>query len=101
MRFHNIELPKDRIVEFCRHKGIKELALFGSILTDHFGPDSDIDILVSFEADCGYSLLDLAQIKEELKTILGREVDLVEKAALKNPFRRHSILHNMEIVYAA
>ncbi len=101
MRFHSIELPDDKIVEFCRKKRITEFAFFGSILTETFGPDSDIDVLVSFEGDCHYSLLDLARIKQDLEVLLGRHVDLVEKASLRNPFRRHSILHHMEIVYAA
>ena len=59
----HLELPKDRIVEFCKDKGITEFALFGSVLTDTFGPNSDIDILVSFDAGRRYSLLDLAGMK--------------------------------------
>ncbi len=101
MQFHGVELPKDRIVEFCRSKGVTEFALFCSILTDTFGPESDIDVLVSFDAGCHYSLLDLARMKQELEVLFGRDVDLVEKASLRNPFRKHAILHNMEIVYAA
>jgi len=101
MRFHGVELSEDRIMEFCRSKRITEFALFGSILTDSFGPNSDIDVLVSFDAECRYSLLDLAKMKQELEALFGREVDLVEKASLRNPFRKHSILNTMEIVYAA
>ncbi|NQV34520.1 MAG: nucleotidyltransferase domain-containing protein [Phycisphaeraceae bacterium] len=101
MRFHSVELPKDRIVEFCQSKKVTEFALFGSILTDTFGPDSDIDVLVSFDAACRYSLLDLARMKQELEVLFDREVDLVEKASLRNPFRKQAILNNMEIVYAA
>ncbi len=101
MRFHSIELSEDRIMEFCRSKRITEFALFGSILTDTFSPNSDIDILVSFDAECRYSLLDLAKMKQELETLFGREVDLVEKASLRNPFRKQAILNAMEIVYTA
>ncbi len=101
MQFHSVELPKDRIVEFYRSKGVTEFALFGSILTDAFGPDSDVDVLVSFDAACHYSLLDLARMKQELEELFGRDVDLVEKASLRNPFRKRAILHSMEIVYAA
>ena len=100
MRFHKIDLPKEKIVNFCQRWKIAEFALFGSVLRDDFRPDSDIDVLVSFAADCGYSLFDLAQMQEELKIILSNEVDLVEKASLQNPFRRHSILNNMEVIYA-
>jgi len=80
MRFHGIDLPKEKVAEFCRKWRIRELALFGSVLRDDFGDDSDIDVLVTFPE---------------------REVDLVEKAGLRNPFRRHSILNNMEVIYAA
>ena len=101
MKYHNIDLPDDVIAEFCRKWKIKELAFFGSILREDFSPESDIDVLVTFAPDCGYSLFDLAEIQNELKTLLNHEVDLVEKEALRNPFRKHSILNKMEVVYAA
>ncbi len=101
MKFHRIELSEEKMANFCRHRKISELAFFGSVLRDDFRPDSDIDVLVTFVPDCGYSLLDLAEIKQELGTILGHEIDLVEKDSLQNPFRKHAILNNMEIVYAA
>ena len=101
MRFHEIDLPKGKIADFCRRCKIIEFALFGSVLREDFRPDSDIDVLVTFAEDCGHSLFDLVQIQEELKAILGREVELVEKESLRNPFRRHTILNNMEVIYAA
>lgn len=101
MRFHRINLPEEKIAGFCQQWKITEFALFGSVLGDDFRPDSDIDVLVTFAADCGYSLFDLAQIQEELKIILAHEVELVEKQSLRNPFRRHAILNNMEVIYAA
>jgi len=101
VEFHHIDLPKEKIADFCKRWQIIEFALFGSVLRDDFRPDSDIDVLVTFALDCGYSLFDLAQMQKELKAILANEVDLVEKAGLKNPFRRHAILNNMEVIYAA
>ena len=101
MKFQSIELPEEKIAEFCRQWKIIEFALFGSVLRDDFRPDSDIDVLVTFADDCGHSLFDLVQMQEQLKTILAHEVDLVEKAGLRNPFRRHNILNNMEVIYAA
>lgn len=101
MKFQRINLPKEKIAEFCQRWKITELALFGSVLRDDFRPDSDIDVLVTFADDCGHSLFDLVQIQEQLQAILAHEVDLVEKAGLRNPFRRHNILNNMEIIYAA
>ena len=101
MKLQGFDLPEHKIVEFCRQYKVKELAFFGSVLRGDFRSDSDIDVLVTFESNCGYSLLDLVQIQDELSAILGREVDLVEKASLRNPFRRYSILNNMEVIYAA
>ncbi len=77
------------------------MALFGSVLRDDFRPESDIDVLVTVTPDAPWSLFDLAEMQEELKGILGRETDLVEKEGLRNPFRRHEILNHMEVVYAA
>jgi len=101
MKFHNIEFPEDRIADFCRRWKVVELALFGSVLRDDFRPDSDIDVLVTFTPDCGWSLWDLFDVREELHQMFGREIDLVEKDALRNPFRRHEILQNYKVVYAA
>jgi len=101
VRFHEIDLPKEKIADFCQQWKITEFALFGSVLRRDFRPDSDIDVLVTFAEDCGHSLFDLAQIQEELKALLAHKVDLVEKESLRNPFRRHAILNNMEVIYAA
>lgn len=96
----NIEISQQKIADFCRKWKVIELALFGSVLNRDFRPDSDIDILVSFSEDAQWSLFDLVSMQDELKEIFGREVDLVEKAALRNPFRRHSILRSKEVIYA-
>jgi len=101
MQRGHIKIPQDKIADFCRQRKITELALFGSALRDDFRPSSDIDILITFAPDSHYSFFDLVSIKEDLEHLFGREVDLVEKAALRNPFRRHGILQNAEIIYAA
>lgn len=99
-----IEIPVDKIADFCCRWKVTELALFGSILREGFGSDSDVDVLVSFAADARWSLFDLVRMQEELKGILGREVDLLERVAVEqseNYIRRKSILSNMEVIYAA
>jgi len=96
-----LQIPNDKIADFCRRWKVTELALFGSALRDDFGPDSDIDVLISFTDDAHWSLFDWVEMMDELKTIFGRKVDLVEKKALRNPFRRHGILPSREIIYAA
>jgi len=99
--FQRINLPKEKIAEFCRKWKITEFALFGSVLREDFGPDSDIDVLVTFQDDAPWSMWDLLDMRKELKDLVGRNVDIVEKDALRNPFRKQEILNNMEIMYAA
>jgi predicted nucleotidyltransferase len=96
-----LSLPKEKIEEFCLRWKIDEFSLFGSALREDFDLDSDIDILVSLSEDADLDLYDWIAMIEELEEIFGREVDLVEKSTLKNPFRRHAILTNREIIYAS
>jgi uncharacterized protein len=94
-------LPMGAIIDFCRKWRITEFSLFGSILRDDFGPASDVDVLVALPPDVPWSLFDWMDMIEELKLIFGREVDLVEKSGLRNPFRRRAIMKHREILYAA
>ncbi len=98
---NNIDLSVDKIAEFCNRWKVIELALFGSVLREDFRPDSDIDVLVTFADDAHWSLYDWLDMIEELKTMLGREVDLLSKKGLRNPFRRQEILSTREVIYAA
>ncbi|MFQ5751726.1 MAG: nucleotidyltransferase family protein [bacterium] len=100
MNTKNLQIPNEKLTDFCRIWKITEMALFGSVLQQNFGPNSDIDILVTFARDTHYSLFDLARMQIELSEIFGREVDLVEKASIRNPFRRNHILNNLEIIHA-
>lgn len=96
-----ISVPHRQIEEFCRKWNISELALFGSVLSDDFRPDSDIDVLVSFQSDAECSLFDLVEMTDELEAIFGRKVDLVEKDAIRNPFQKQAILAAHEVIYEA
>jgi uncharacterized protein len=96
-----INFPRDKIEAFCRKWNIKELALFGSVLREDFRTDSDIDVLVSFAPGGGIDFYNRIEMRDELAEIFGRKVDLVEKEAVRNPFRRHNILTTREVVYAA
>jgi uncharacterized protein len=104
MTRHKINIPLPQIEDFCRRWKIKELALFGSVLRDDFRPDSDVDFLVTFEGEARWSLFDLIDMQDELRGILGREVDLVERRAVErseNYIRRRHILQSLESVYVA
>ena len=61
-----IEIPKEKIADFCRKWKIVELSLFGSVLRDDFRPNSDVDLLVTFSPDAEWSLLDHMAMEEEL-----------------------------------
>jgi hypothetical protein len=79
-----------------------ELSLFGSALRSDFRSDSDVDVLVSFEAGAAMTFEGFIEMRDELSEMMGgRNIDLVEKRLVKNPFRRHEILTTREIVYAA
>lgn len=94
-----IDIPKDRIADFCRRNRIRRLALFGSVLRDDFRPDSDVDILVEFEPDARIGLRFFA-LEEELSEILGRKVDLNTPGFLSEYFR-DEVLTEAEVQYDA
>lgn len=99
-----IAIPHEQLDRFCHRWKVRELALFGSVLREDFRPDSDLDVLISFAPDARRSLFDLVAMQEELKTVLGREVDLVERETVEqseNYIRRKNILQNLEVIYAA
>jgi uncharacterized protein len=97
----SLPIDRNRIAEFSRRWKVTEFSLFGSILRDDFRADSDVDVLVTFEPEAPWTLWDLSRMRMELEEIFGRKVDLVEKKALKNPFRRHAILADQRVIYAA
>ena len=100
----HIEIPKEKIAGFCRKWQIREFALFGSVLRYDFGPESDIDVLVTFSEDAKHSLFDLVHMENELREIFGRDVDLVSRRGIetsRNYIRRKAILDSAEAVYAA
>jgi predicted nucleotidyltransferase len=98
----NIRLPADRIADFCRRWKIAEFALFGSVLRDDFRQDSDIDVLVTFSPEAGWSLFDHVTMQDELKAVFGRTVDLVSRRGIErsqNYIRRKAILNSAEVIY--
>jgi hypothetical protein len=82
-----IDFPHDVIAGFCRENRIRRLALFGSVLRDDFGPDSDVDVLVEFEPDAHVGLITLAGIEIELSRLLGRRAELHTPKGLNPQFR--------------
>jgi predicted nucleotidyltransferase len=96
----HIVVDEKAISDFCQKWQITELALFGSVLRDDFRPDSDVDVLVTFEAGADVGMLELVRMARELAGIFGRKVDVVEKAGLR-PMLRAQVLSSSEVFYAA
>jgi predicted nucleotidyltransferase len=95
-------LSTEQIADFCRRWQISELALFGSALRDDFGPDSDLDVLVTFAPGARWGLLDGVRMEQELARLLGRKVDLLSKRAVEsspNWILRREILGTAEVIY--
>lgn len=102
----SIRVPFDqqKIREFCGRWGISELAFFGSVLREDFRAESDVDVLVRFAPGTRRSFADMEDIKDELRAILGRDVDLVERGLVErseNYIRRRHIVSNLEQAYVA
>ena len=96
-----IEIPMDRLSEFCQRNRISRLALYGSVLRDDFTPESDVDVLVEFEPDARVGLA-FFTMQDELSDMLGRRVDMntfqgVEGS--RNWLLKEEILGTAEVVY--
>ena len=95
-----LQISSEELRNFCRRYKVRELALFGSMLGRDYRPESDIDLLVSFEPTARVTFLTLAKMQRELETLLGRSVDLVPKDGLK-PRIRNQVLETARVLYAA
>ncbi len=94
-----IELKRDEIERFCQRFGVEQLALFGSVLRDDFGPDSDVDVLLKFKPGHAFTFENTPDIDDELRRIFGRPVDVIELAQVRNPIRRRAIMHGHRVIY--
>jgi len=98
-----IDIPERQLDAFCQKWQIRKLELFGSVLRDDFGPQSDIDVLATFAPEASLSLFDLVDAELELQEIFGRAVDLLERSAVErseNWIRRRRILESARTIYA-
>ena len=102
MTLPTLDLPIDKIANFCQRWQVIEFALFGSVLRDDFRPDSDIDIMVQFHPDAHPTLVTLDQMEAELQTIFHRDIDLITRQGIessRNYLRRNAILSSAQTVY--
>ena len=99
MHGSKISIPQKPLRRFCVQYQIRRLALFGSVLRDDFGPESDIDLLVLFEPGAKVSFLTLGRMQRELSAMFNRRVDLVPQEGLK-PVIREAVIASAQEVYA-
>jgi predicted nucleotidyltransferase len=95
-----IDVPQERIAEFCRRHRIRRLAFFGSVLREDFTPQSDVDVLVEFEPGQtpGFAFFSM---QDELSAVLGRRVDLNTPNSLSKYFRDEVLAEAEELYVAA
>lgn len=93
-----IDIPRERIAEFCQHNQIRRLALFGSVLRDDFSPESDVDVLVEFGPTARVGLITLAGMEIALSDLLGRKVEMHTVKGL-HPRFRNEVLDLAEVQY--
>jgi len=94
-----IDIPHEKIAEFCRRNHIRKLSFFGSVIKGYFGPDSDVDILVEFVPGMGPGLIGLSHIELELSGILSRKVDLRTPNELSRYFREE-VVSSAQVEYS-
>jgi predicted nucleotidyltransferase len=98
-----LNLPDEKIAEFCRKWNVTEFALFGSVLREDFRTDSDVDVLLTWAPEARISLFDYVPMQDELEAIFGRRVDLVSKEGIeqsRNWIRKKEILGSARVIYA-
>lgn len=100
MTYHGITFDAQRIAEFCRRHGVSKLSLFGSILSDAFRPDSDVDVLVEFHPGVRVSLFELGGMLVELSEMLGRQCDLKTPGFIDDRILKR-VRAEAEVQYAA
>ena len=95
-----LETYKDQIQRLCKNHRVKTLYSFGSVNTQKFTSDSDVDLMVDFAINDPIEYADnYFDLKFELERILNRSIDLLENKAIKNPFLRENIDRSKVLIY--
>lgn len=94
----NIAISQDELATFCQRHYVRRLSLFGSVLREDFGPESDVDVLVEFEPGATITYFDLADMQDELSALLGKAIDIGTPASL-SPYIRDHVLASAQVVY--
>lgn len=92
-------LPLEALASFCKKHHIYKLALYGSMLSDSFTKDSDVDLLAFFNQEHTPSLCELSKMQDELSVLIGHLVDLRTPGDL-SPYFKDDVLKHMRVIYA-
>jgi predicted nucleotidyltransferase len=91
---------RNSLPPLCRKHNVERLYAFGSVITDRFGPDSDVDLIVDFKDwmadDIVTNFLDL---KDSLEGLFNRPVDLMAEQPIRNPYLRESVERTKRLIY--
>lgn len=93
-----LPIRRDQVAAFCLRNGIRRLSLFGSVLRDDFGPNSDVDVLVDFAPGVRFGYLGLMAMQEELASVVGRPVEIYAPSWLR-PWMREEVEASAELFY--
>jgi uncharacterized protein len=96
----HLRIDNEALADFCRRNHIRRLSLFGSVLREDFGPNSDIDVLVEFDPGYSVGLIKMAGMEIELSRLFERKVDLRTPQDLSRYFR-DEVVSSAEVQYAA
>lgn len=96
-----IEIPYEHVERFCQKFHVQTFALFGSVLREDFGPQSDVDVLLEFQPGFGFTFENTPQIDDELRDIFHRKVDVIELNNVRNPLRRKAIEQSCRVIHVA
>lgn len=97
---HVVEKYRNQIINLCEKHKVKSLYIFGSVLTTEFNDESDIDFIVDFQPQDVFEYTDnYYELKFALESIFGREIDLLEEKAIKNPFFKEVVNRNKKLIY--
>ncbi len=96
-----LTINEEELTALCLRHHIRELSLFGSVLREDFGPESDVDVLLVFEEGHRPGIDEYLAMQDDFEAFFGREVDLVNLKYLRNPFLRREILKTRRVVHAA
>ncbi|MBN8599003.1 MAG: nucleotidyltransferase domain-containing protein [Planctomycetes bacterium] len=96
-----LPIKTEMLPDFCRRWKVRQFAVIGSVLCPDFSDSSDVDVVLTFAPDSAWSMFDIVTMRDELAVLFDRPVDIIEEAAVRNPYMLASIRKTKRVLYAA